>query len=113
MNEYLKIGELNRLVIARRTDHGAYLNSIDGDEVLLPNQYITESMKDGDEVVVFVYTDSEDRIVASTVFPKAMADQFGYFEVVDVTPFGAFVDWGLPKDLFVPKALQKIPFGWV
>lgn len=112
MNEYLKIGEPNRLVIARRTDHGAYLNSLDGDEVLLPNQYITESMKDGDEVVVFVYTDSEDRIVASTVFPKAMADEFGYFEVVDVTPFGAFVDWGLPKDLFVPKALQKIPF-WV
>lgn len=110
MNEYLKIGEINRLVIARRTDHGAYLNSLDGDEVLLPNQYITESMRDGDEIDVFVYTDSEDRIVASTVFPKAMVDEFGYFEVVDVAPFGAFVDWGLPKDLFVPKALQKTPF---
>ena len=110
MNEYLKIGEKNRLVIARRTDHGAYLNALDGDEVLLPNQYITEAMVDGDEVDVFVYTDSEDRIVASTVFPFAVADEFGYFEVVDVTSFGAFVDWGLPKDLFVPKALQKIPF---
>lgn len=110
MNEYLIIGEINRLVIARRTDNGAYLNSLDDDEVLLPNQYITESMRDGDQIDVFVYTDSEDRIVASTVFPKAMAEEFGYFEVVDVAPFGAFVDWGLPKDLFVPKALQKTPF---
>lgn len=112
MNEYLIIGEKNHLVIARRTDHGMYLNALDDDEVLLPNQYITESMNIGDKIDVFVYTDSEDRIVASTVFPKAMAGEFGYFEVVDVAPFGAFVDWGLPKDLFVPRALQKIPF-WV
>jgi len=76
----------------------------------MPNQYVTYAMKEGDEIDVFVYFDSEDRIVASTTFPKAMLDQFGCFEVVDVTAFGAFLDWGLPKDLLVPKALQKFPF---
>jgi hypothetical protein len=110
MNKYLLIGEKNRLKINRFTDHGVYLISEDKDEVLLPNAYVTYAMKENDEIDVFVYFDSEDRIVASTLFPKAMLDQFGCFEVVDVTPFGAFVDWGLPKDLFVPKSLQKFPF---
>ena len=110
MNQYLLVGEVNRLKINRYTDNGVYLICTDNDEVLLPNQYVTYAMKEGDEIDVFVYFDSEDRIVASTVFPKAMLDQFGCFEVVDVTPFGAFLDWGLPKDLLVPKALQKFPF---
>ena len=110
MNQYLLVGEVNRLKINRYTDNGVYLICKDNDEVLLPNQYVTYGMKEGDEIDVFVYFDSEDRIVACTVFPKAMLDQFGCFEVVDVTPFGAFLDWGLPKDLLVPKALQKFPF---
>ena len=110
MNRYLLVGEKNRLKINRYTENGVYLISEDKDEVLLPNAYVTYAMKEGDEIDVFVYFDSEDRIVASTVFPKALLDEFGCFEVVDVTPFGAFVDWGLPKDLFVPKALQKFPF---
>ena len=110
MNKYLLVGEKNRLKISRYTDNGVYLICEDKDEVLLPNQYVSYAMKEGDEIDVFVYFDSEDRIVASTVFPKAMLDQFGCFEVVDVTPFGAFVDWGLPKDLLVPKILQKFPF---
>lgn len=110
MNQYLLVGEINRLKINRYTDNGVYLICTDNDEVLMPNQYVTYGMKEGDEIDVFVYFDSEDRIVASTVFPKAMLDQFGCFEVVDVTPFGAFLDWGLPKDLLVPKALQKFPF---
>ncbi|WP_067174393.1 S1 RNA-binding domain-containing protein [Sulfurospirillum sp. UCH001] len=110
MNKYLLVGEKNRLKINRYTDNGVYLICEDKDEVLLPNQYVSYAMKEGDEIDAFVYFDSEDRIVASTVFPKAMLDEFGCFEVVDVTPFGAFVDWGLPKDLLVPKALQKFPF---
>lgn len=110
MNRYLLVGEINRLKINRYTDNGVYLICEDNDEVLLPNQYVTYSMRENDEIDAFVYFDSEDRIVASTVFPKALLDQFGCFEVVDVTSFGAFVDWGLPKDLFVPKALQKFPF---
>ena len=110
MNQYLLVGEINRLKINRYTDNGVYLICDDQDEVLMPNQYVTYAMKEGDEIDVFVYFDSEDRIVASTTFPKAMLDQFGCFEVVDVTAFGAFLDWGLPKDLLVPKALQKFPF---
>lgn len=110
MNKYLLVGEKNRLKINRYTDNGVYLICEDKDEVLLPNQYVTYAMKEGDEIDAFVYFDSEDRIVASTTFPKAMLDEFGCFEVVDVTPFGAFLDWGLPKDLLVPKALQKFEF---
>ena len=110
MNKYLLVGEKNRLKINRYTDNGVYLICGDKDEVLLPNAYVSYAMKEGDEIDAFVYFDSEDRIVASTVFPKAMLDEFGCFEVVDVTSFGAFVDWGLPKDLLVPRALQKFPF---
>ena len=110
MNKYLLVGEKNRLKIGRYTDHGVYLYGEDKDEVLMPNAYVTYGMHEGQEIDVFVYFDSEDRIVASTLFPKAMLDEFGAFDVVDVTSFGAFVDWGLPKDLFVPKALQKFPF---
>ena len=110
MNKYLLVGEKNRLKINRYTDNGVYLICEDKDEVLLPNAYVSYAMKEGDEIDAFVYFDSEDRIVASTVFPKAMLDEFGCFEVVDVTSFGAFVDWGLPKDLLVPRALQKFPF---
>ncbi len=109
MNENIQLGLINTLKIDRDSDHGFYLVANDGDDVLLPKAYVTKDMHIGDEIEVFIYTDSEDRFVATTQRPKAMLDEFGYFEVVDVTPFGAFVDWGLPKDLFVPKALQKIP----
>ena len=109
MNKYLLVGEKNRLKINRYTDNGVYLICEDQDEVLLPNQYVSYAMKEGDEIDAFVYFDSEDRIVASTVFPKAMLDEFGCFEVVDVTPFGAFLDWGLEKDLFVPFKEQARP----
>lgn len=82
----------------------------DGRDVLLPHTYITDEMKIDTLLDVFLYTDSEDRLVATTLNPKAMLDEFGLFEVVDTAPFGAFVDWNLPKDLFVPNMLQKTPF---
>jgi uncharacterized protein len=82
----------------------------DGEEILLPNRYLTNDMKVGMEVSVFLTTDSEDRLVALTDKPSTMVDEFGVFTVVDATGFGAFVDWGLPKDLFVPKKNQKKPF---
>ncbi|QOG11303.1 S1 RNA-binding domain-containing protein [Arcobacter sp. FWKO B] len=110
MNKNLEIGHINRLKIYRRTDNGYYLQALNEEEVLMPNQYIEYDMNEDDEIDVFVYTDSEDRLVAVTRYPKAIVGEFGYFEVVDVAPFGAFVDWGLPKDLFVPKSMQKIPF---
>ena len=109
MNERIELGLVNQLKIDRKSDHGFYLVAEDGDDVLLPNAYITKEMQLGDEIEVFIYNDSEDRYVATTQRPKALLGEFGYFEVVDVAPFGAFVDWGLPKHLFVPKAFQKIP----
>jgi hypothetical protein len=108
---HLEIGCINTLLIDRYTTPGIYLHAENDDDVLLPNQYFNESMKIGDLLDVFVYTDSEDRIVCTTLMPIAMKDQFGFFEVVDVTKIGAFVNWGLPKDLFVPRALQKQPFA--
>ncbi len=78
-------------------------------EVLLPQRYVTENMKPGSIEELFVYTDSEDRIVATTERPAAMLGEFAVMEVVDTTKFGAFMDWGLPKDLFVPKAFQRKP----
>ncbi len=109
MNKNIQIGQINTLEIDRITDHGLFLLSEVGEDVLLPNAYVTDEMKIGELIKVFIYTDSEDRLIATTLRPKAMLDEFGYMEVVDVAPFGAFVDWGLPKDLFVPKALQRIP----
>ncbi|MCX6072846.1 MAG: S1-like domain-containing RNA-binding protein [Campylobacterales bacterium] len=110
MNETLKIGEINILTIDRDTTPGLFLRSLDGSDVLLPNQYVTPTMHVGDTIDVFVYTDSEDRPVASTVLPKAMVNQLAFVEVVDTTAIGAFVNWGLPKDLFIPRVMQKVPF---
>lgn len=107
---HIEIGRINTLLIDRYATPGVYLLAEDGRDVLLPNQYFKPNMKIGELLDVFVYTDSEDRIVCTTLTPKAMLDEFGFFEVVDVTSIGAFVDWGLPKDLFVPNNLQKQPF---
>lgn len=109
MNKTIELGVVNTLRIDRDSDHGFYLVSEDEDDVLLPKAYVTEDMNIDDEIEVFIYTDSEDRFVATTERPKAMLGEFGYFEVVGVESFGAFVDWGLQKDLFVPKKFQKIP----
>ncbi|MBN2896265.1 MAG: DNA-binding protein [Campylobacterales bacterium] len=105
----ITLGTLNRLRLDRFAPPGAYLMASDDADVLLPNQYVTDDMVLDQELEVFIYTDSEDRLVATTQHPLAMRDQFGFFEVVDVADFGAFVDWGLPKDLFVPKNRQKTP----
>jgi predicted RNA-binding protein (virulence factor B family) len=110
MNEKLQLGKINILKIHRQTDNGFYLQSLDEDEVLLPNLYITDAMELDDTIEVFVYTDSEDRMVATTIKPKALKDQFAFVEVIDTAPFGSFVDIGLPKDLLVPKNKQKNPF---
>lgn len=109
-NEHLVLGVINTLRIDRHTPHGLFLEASDGKDVLLPQLYVTDAMQEGMMLDVFLYTDSEDRLVATTLKPKAMLDEFALFEVVDVAPFGAFVDWGLAKDLFVPKMFQKTPF---
>ena len=106
----LQLGKYNNLKINRKSDFGFFLQDERGSEVLLPNAYVTESMKLGDLVTVFLYHDSEDRLAATTQKPLAILDEFGFFEVVDTTPFGAFVEWGLPKHLLVPLKMQKEPF---
>lgn len=110
INEHIELGVLNTLKINRITEPGAYLEALDEEVVLLPNAYITSEMKIDDELEVFIYTDSEDRLVATTQMPYAKKGEFLFTRVVDVVNFGAFVDWGLPKDLFVPKNRQKTPF---
>ncbi|TET86791.1 MAG: DNA-binding protein [Sulfurovum sp.] len=108
LNKKINIGEVNTLKIERDTDFGYYLIAEDYNEVLLPNVYIMEDeMPMGSLLDVFVYTDSEDRPVATTKMPYAKLGEYGYFTVVDYKSYGAFVNWGLPKDLFVPLSQQK------
>lgn len=108
----LKIGEYNKLKIARELNFGLFLEDRD-EEVLLPKKFIPKNYKIGDELEVFVYTDSEDRPVATTQIPNALVGEFGYLRVVDSNKFGAFLDWGLDKDLFVPfsKQDEKMQIG--
>jgi len=110
MNEKIQLGRINRLRIDRKTEPGLYLMAEDENVVLLPTRYITEDMQIDQEIDVFIYTDSEDRLVATTQTPYAMLDEVAFLEVVDVTKIGAFLDWGLSKDILVPTAFQKNPF---
>ena len=111
-NLTINIGEINTLEVARDTDYGYFLEAKDGEEVLLPNVYVMEDeMPMGSLIDVFVYTDSEDRPVATTKMPYAKLGEYGYFTVVDYKSYGAFVNWGLPKDLFVPLSQQKEYFN--
>ncbi len=109
MTEKIKIGEINTLRIDRDSDHGLFLMDEEENSVLLPNAYVHEDMKIGDNIDVFVYKDSQDREIATTLRPIAKVNEFALMRVTDSAPFGAFVDWGLPKELLVPKKMQKNP----
>ncbi|GAA4420917.1 S1-like domain-containing RNA-binding protein [Nibrella viscosa] len=100
---------MNRLRAERDTSVGVFLEDERGNDVLLPNKYVPETLREGDFIDVFVYTDSEDRPVATLREPYIQRDEFGFLEVVSVTSVGAFLDWGLEKDLFVPHKEQSIP----
>ncbi len=102
----LHIGSYNELTVDRIFDFGVYLESEQGADVLLPGKYVPEGTAVGDRLKVFVYTDSEDRPVATTQTPKAVVGEFACLRVKDVNAFGAFLDWGLDKDLFVPFKRQ-------
>lgn len=110
INKHIIVGEINTLKIDRDSDYGFFLTALDEDSVLLPNAYITDEMKIGQTIDVFVYTDSEDRPVATTEEPLGYKDQFIFTKVEDITHIGAFVDMGLQKDLFIPKKNQKTKF---
>jgi len=110
INQHLELGKLNFLRADRLTPHGIFFMAQDGKDVLLPKAYVTDEMIEDSIWELFLYTDSQDRLIATTLRPKAMLDEVEFFEVIDIAPFGAFVDWNLPKDLLVPKKFQKTPF---
>ena len=103
----MKIGEYNTLRINRFTSVGAYLLDEEDKDVLLPNKYLTTEMAIEEMVDVFIYRDSEDRIVATTETPLIHLNSFAYLTVKSVDNVGAFMDWGLEKDLLVPFSEQK------
>jgi predicted RNA-binding protein (virulence factor B family) len=103
----MNLGQYNELEILRFTSVGAYLGDADGNDVLLPNKYLYDELEIGDVGKVFLYKDSEDRLVATTETPKITLDQFAYLKVSEVSLYGAFLDWGLEKDLMVPFKEQN------
>ena len=103
------IGKVNWLPLLRSTDFGLILDGGDLGEILMPNRYVSNDWKIGDVVEIFLMLDSEDRLTATTEKPLAMVDEFALLRVVAVTNVGAFLDWGLPKDLLVPFREQNIP----
>ncbi|MBQ0733183.1 S1 RNA-binding domain-containing protein [Aquimarina celericrescens] len=98
----LALGVYNTLEILRDREPGLYLGDDDGNEVLLPNKYVPEEFEIGDKLKVFVYLDSSERVVATTLEPYATVKSFAYLKCTSVSDIGAFLDWGLEKDLFVP-----------
>jgi len=104
----MKIGEFNELILDRFTSVGAYLHDEEENDVLLPKKYLSDDLMEGEKISVFVYRDSEDRIVATTEIPKIRLNGYAYLYIKDTTPVGAFADWGLEKDLLIPFKEQRI-----
>lgn len=105
----VEIGKYNILKIVKDLDFGVYLQGDGDQEILLPARYVPKNVKPGDEVEVFIYHDNEGRIIATTARPKATVGEFAFMEVKSVSNAGAFLDWGLMKDLLVPFREQKMP----
>jgi uncharacterized protein len=103
------IGETITLEAHKTMPQGVYLVTEKGQEILLPNKYVPVSLKMGDFIDVFIYTDSEDRIIATTLEPKIRLNSFAFLKAIDVNQYGAFFDWGMEKDLLVPFAEQANP----
>jgi len=102
-----ELGRINRLKIVREVEFGVYLDGENLGEILMPIRYVPAESRVDDEVDVFISLDSEDRLVATTDKPIAMVGEFGYMEIVGESNIGAFADWGLMKDLFIPFREQK------
>lgn len=104
----IELGKTNKLKVVRTSDHGMYLGTFDDPRtILLPNKYVPENLSIDDEIEVFVYKDSEDLWIATTLVPHIKLHEFACLEVVDVNKYGVFLDWGLVKDLMVPFSEQK------
>lgn len=103
----VEIGKYNSLKVIKDVEHGLYLDGEELGEVLIPRKYVDENTKIDDYIEVFVYYDTEDRPIATTEQPYATIGEFACLQVADMSKFGAFLDWGLIKDLFVPFREQK------
>lgn len=114
----ISIGKVNSLKVVKILSFGIYLDAFEKGEILMPTQYVPANTKVGDIIDAFIYLDSEDKLIATTEIPYAQINEFAYLQVVAVNQMGAFVDWGLPKNLLVPFREQKIrlkegAFSWV
>lgn len=105
---HIKLGKYNQLEVVKEVDFGVYLNGDEDGEILLPKRYVPEGTKPGDILNVFIYLDMEERLVATTLQPYVQVGEFACLQVAWVNQFGAFLDWGLMKDLFVPFREQKM-----
>ena len=102
------LGKYNQLEVVKEVDFGVYLDGGDDGEILLPSRYVPEGCKPGDVLNVFIYLDNEERLIATTLQPKVQVGEFACLEVAWINEYGAFLDWGLMKDLFVPFREQKM-----
>lgn len=103
----IKIGQTNELSVGKTVDFGVYLTDGSGTEILLPARYVPQGTADGDRIEVFIYRDNEGRLIATTEKPYASVGEFAYLQVKQVNKVGAFLDWGLMKELLVPFSEQK------
>lgn len=104
---HIRLGRYNQLEIVKEVDFGVYLDGDEDGEILLPKRYVPQGCQVGDILNVFIYLDMEERLVATTIEPYAQVGDFAYLQVAWVNQCGAFLDWGLMKDLFVPFREQK------
>lgn len=105
--EKIRLGDYNKMTVVKKVDFGLYLDGGKAGEVLLPLRYVPEGTEVGDELEVFIYLDQDERIIATTEKPLAKVGDFAYLEVKWVNEYGAFLGWGLMKDLFCPFREQK------
>ncbi|WP_288356880.1 S1-like domain-containing RNA-binding protein [uncultured Bacteroides sp.] len=104
----IELGKYNTLEVVKEVDFGMYLDGGEEGEILLPSRYVPQDCKVGDELNVFIYLDNEERLVATTLTPLVQVGQFACLEVAWINQYGAFLNWGLMKDLFVPFREQKM-----
>lgn len=104
----IELGKFNTLRVVKEVDFGMYLDGGEEGEILLPLRYVPENCKPGDELTVFIYLDNEERLVATTLTPLVQVGEFACLEVAWINQYGAFLNWGLMKDLFVPFREQKM-----
>lgn len=104
----IKIGDYNTLRVVKSVDFGLYLEGDDGQEILLPSRYVPDGVQPDDMLRVFIYNDSEDRLIATTETPYVRVGEFAYLQVSQVNDTGVFIDWGLSKDLLLPFSQQKM-----